>query len=82
MHGRQLLWFLNFSSLFFLFLGNYQLAYRIYKNIHQKFPENVDCLKFLFRLATDLGLKEAQEYSQQLRKAEKIKEEKQMVSQH
>ena len=52
------------------------MAYKCYKNIHKLFPENVDCLKFLFRLANDLGLKEVHEYSQKLRKAEKMKEEK------
>ncbi len=63
-----------------LFTGNYQLAYKCYKNIHKLFPENVDCLKFLFRLANDLGLKEANEYSMKLRKAEKMNDEKQLVS--
>lgn len=58
--------------------GNYQLAYSCYKSIHKQFPENVDCLKFLFRLASDLGLKEVNEYSLKLRKAEKLKEEKQV----
>ena len=36
----------------------------------------MDCLKFLVRLCSDLGLKEAQEYSLKLRKAEKILEAK------
>ena len=36
-------------------------------------------LKFLVRLCTDLGLKDAQEYIQKLKKAEKAREAKQQV---
>jgi len=36
-------------------------------------------LKFLVRLCTDLGLKDAQEYIQKLKKAEKARETKQQV---
>ena len=36
-------------------------------------------LKFLVRLCTDLGLKDAQEYIQKLKKAEKAHETKQQV---
>ena len=57
-------------------LGNYQQALQCYKLIHKRFPESVDCLKFLIRLCTDLGLKESQEYSLKLRKVEKAKEAK------
>ncbi|CAJ0929151.1 unnamed protein product, partial [Ranitomeya imitator] len=46
----------------------------IYKEIHQKFPDNVECLRFLVRLCTDIGLKEVQEYTTKLKKAEKMKE--------
>ena len=60
--------------------GNYQLALRCYKDIHNRFPDNIDCLKFLVRLTSDLGLKEAQEYSILLRKAEKTQEAKKQVS--
>lgn len=59
--------------------GNYQQALQCYKQIHRRFPESVDCLKFLVRLCTDLGLKEAQEYSLKLRKAEKAMEAKRQV---
>ncbi|KAK2185541.1 hypothetical protein NP493_231g03022 [Ridgeia piscesae] len=52
--------------------GNYQQALDTYKHIHKKFPENTECLKFLVRLCTDLGLKEAQEYATKLKKAEKL----------
>ncbi|XP_034742046.1 intraflagellar transport protein 88 homolog isoform X5 [Etheostoma cragini] len=54
--------------------GNYQKALETYKEIHRKFPENVECLRFLVRLCTDMGLKEVQEYATKLKKAEKMKE--------
>ncbi|GFS10276.1 intraflagellar transport protein 88 homolog [Elysia marginata] len=54
--------------------GNYQKALETYKQIHKKFPDNVECLKFLVRLCTDLGLQDAQEYATKLKKAEKNKE--------
>ncbi|KAK9537217.1 hypothetical protein VZT92_004852 [Zoarces viviparus] len=54
--------------------GNYQKALQTYKEIHRKFPDNVECLRFLVRLCTDMGLKEVQEYATKLKKAEKMKE--------
>ncbi|KXJ23694.1 intraflagellar transport protein 88 homolog [Exaiptasia diaphana] len=57
--------------------GNYQQALETYRSIHHKFPENVECLKFLVRICTDLGLKDVQEYAQKLKKAEKARELKQ-----
>jgi intraflagellar transport protein 88 len=54
--------------------GNYQQALETYKRIHKKFPDNIECLKFLVRLCSDLGLKDAQEYATKLKKAEKAKE--------
>ncbi|XP_023554933.1 intraflagellar transport protein 88 homolog [Octodon degus] len=54
--------------------GNYQKALDTYKDIHRKFPENVDCLRFLVRLCTDIGLKEVQEYVTKLKRLEKMKE--------
>ncbi|GBN19818.1 Intraflagellar transport protein 88 [Araneus ventricosus] len=56
--------------------GNYQQALEEYKSIHRKFPDDVECLRFLVRLCTDLGLKEAAEYTNKLKKAEKAKEVK------
>ncbi|KAJ8314794.1 hypothetical protein KUTeg_006944 [Tegillarca granosa] len=53
--------------------GNYQNALEVYKQIHRKFPENVECLRFLVRICSDLGLKEAQEYATKLKKAERQK---------
>ncbi|KAM6145789.1 intraflagellar transport protein 88 homolog isoform 4-T4 [Phoenicopterus ruber ruber] len=54
--------------------GNYQKALEKYKVIHRKFPENVECLRFLVRLCTDMDLKEVQEYMTKLKKVEKLKE--------
>ena len=54
--------------------GNYQNAYNCYKSIHNQFPENVECLKFLIRVSNDLGLKETYEYSERLKRLEKSKE--------
>uniref|UniRef100_A0AAX7T6M5 Intraflagellar transport protein 88 homolog n=1 Tax=Astatotilapia calliptera TaxID=8154 RepID=A0AAX7T6M5_ASTCA len=49
-------------------------ALETYKEIHRKFPENVECLRFLVRLCTDMQLKEAQDYATKLKKVEKMKE--------
>ncbi|XP_033125013.1 intraflagellar transport protein 88 homolog [Anneissia japonica] len=54
--------------------GNYQQALETYKTIHRKFPDNVECLRFLVRICTDLGLNDAQDYATKLKKAEKAKE--------
>ncbi|XP_057563291.1 intraflagellar transport protein 88 homolog isoform X7 [Hippopotamus amphibius kiboko] len=60
--------------------GNYQKALDTYKDIHRKFPENVECLRFLVRLCTDIGLKEVQEYATKLKRLEKMKEIREQVS--
>ena len=39
----------------------------------------MDCLRFLVRLTSDLGLKEAQDYALLLKKAEKTAENKRQV---
>ena len=54
--------------------GNYHRALETYKSIHRRFPENVECLKFLVKLSSDMGLREAQEYAMELKKAEKARE--------
>ncbi|XP_029567676.1 intraflagellar transport protein 88 homolog isoform X3 [Salmo trutta] len=54
--------------------GNYQKALETYKDIHRKFPENIECLRFLVRLCTDMGMKEVQDYATKLKKVEKMKE--------
>ncbi|CAH8857170.1 unnamed protein product [Trichobilharzia szidati] len=54
--------------------GNYQQALETYRLIHQRFPENIECLQFLVRISSDMGLPEAQDYIVKLKRAEKIKE--------
>nr|XP_057939069.1 intraflagellar transport protein 88 homolog isoform X4 [Doryrhamphus excisus] len=54
--------------------GNYQKSLDTYKEIHRKFPENVECLRFLVRLSQDMGLQEVQDYATKLKKVEKMKE--------
>ncbi|XP_011637194.1 intraflagellar transport protein 88 homolog [Pogonomyrmex barbatus] len=54
--------------------GQFHKALTEYQDIHNKFPDNIECLKFLVRLCSDLGLKEAQTYATELKKAEKAKE--------
>lgn len=55
-------------------IGQFHKAVLEYQDIHNKFPENIECLKFLVRLCSDLGLKEAQLYATELKRAEKAKE--------
>lgn len=50
--------------------GNYQQSFETYKRIHEKFPDNVECLRFLVRICTDLGMKEVHEYVNKLSRAE------------
>ncbi|XP_045130723.1 intraflagellar transport protein 88 homolog isoform X1 [Portunus trituberculatus] len=56
--------------------GNYQQALQTYKQINRRFPENVECLKLLIRLSSDLGLKEATEYALELKKVERVQEQR------
>uniref|UniRef100_A0A1I7TCY5 TPR_REGION domain-containing protein n=1 Tax=Caenorhabditis tropicalis TaxID=1561998 RepID=A0A1I7TCY5_9PELO len=52
--------------------GNYQRAFDLYRLIHRKFPQDLECLRFLVRIAGDLGMAEYKEYKDKLEKAEKI----------
>ncbi|KAF5300708.1 hypothetical protein FQA39_LY11070 [Lamprigera yunnana] len=54
--------------------GNLHKALTLYQEIHKRFPENIECLKFLIRLCNDLSLREAQDYILELKKLEKTKE--------
>lgn len=54
--------------------GNYQKSLDTYKKIHTKFPENLECLRFLVRLCTDMGLADVQEFASKLKKLEKMRE--------
>ncbi|XP_037095821.1 intraflagellar transport protein 88 homolog [Syngnathus acus] len=54
--------------------GNSQKALETCKEIHRKFPEDLQCLRFLVRLCQDMGLKEVHDYTSKLKKVEKMKE--------
>ncbi|KAG6542585.1 hypothetical protein Mapa_016056 [Marchantia paleacea] len=52
--------------------GQYKLALAKYKLIHAKYPENVECLRYLVHMCTSLGRKEELlQYEQRLRQAER-----------
>ena len=54
--------------------GNHHAAFKVYASTHKRFPESVECLKFLIRLADDLGLEEGREFADKLRRIEKTRE--------
>ncbi|EDQ86081.1 uncharacterized protein MONBRDRAFT_11191 [Monosiga brevicollis MX1] len=56
--------------------GNYQQALEVYKRTHRLFPDNVECLKFLVRICTDMDLPEAQDFAVALKRAEQMTERK------
>ncbi|XP_050301604.1 intraflagellar transport protein 88 homolog [Anthonomus grandis grandis] len=60
--------------------GNMHKALTLYQEIHKQFPENAECLRFLIRLCSDLGMREAQDYVTELKKLEKIKEVRERVN--
>ncbi|CAG9770980.1 unnamed protein product [Ceutorhynchus assimilis] len=60
--------------------GNMHKALTLYQEIHRQFPENLECLRFLIRLCGDLGMREAQDYLQELKKLEKTKEVRERVN--
>ncbi|XP_074034344.1 intraflagellar transport protein 88-like protein nompB isoform X4 [Leptinotarsa decemlineata] len=60
--------------------GNMHKALTLYQDIHKQFPENAECLRFLVRLCSDLGMREAQEYLSELKKLEKSKEVRERVN--
>lgn len=60
--------------------GNLHRALTLYQDVHQQFPENVECLRFLARLCSDLGMREAQDYTLELKKIEKSKEVRERVT--
>ncbi|CAH1406445.1 unnamed protein product [Nezara viridula] len=60
--------------------GNYQAALNTYKETLAKFPGDIECLKFLVKLCSDLGLKETNEYALELKRAEKTKEVRERIS--
>lgn len=60
--------------------GNLQKALLLYQDIHRQFPENTECLRFLARLCSDLGMREGQEYTLELKKLEKAKDVRERVA--
>ncbi|XP_054643173.1 intraflagellar transport protein 88 homolog [Dunckerocampus dactyliophorus] len=54
--------------------GNSQKALETYKEVHRRFPDDAQCLRFLVRLSQDMGLKEVQDYTAKLKKVEKMRE--------
>lgn len=60
--------------------GNLQKALMLYQDIHRQFPENAECLRFLARLCSDLGMREGQEYTLELKKLEKAKDVRERVA--
>merc|ERR1719356_58224 len=73
MQPNEVKWHLMIASCYRR-AGNYHKALETYKAVHRKFPENVECLKFLVKLSSDMGLKEAGEFALELKKAERAKE--------
>lgn len=51
--------------------GNYQAALETYKGVNERWPENVECLRFLVRIMGDLGERGVGEYMAKLAKLEK-----------
>lgn len=52
--------------------GNYGRAMEVYKEVVQKFPDNVDCLKSLVKLCQDQGFtQQAKEYDEKSKKLQK-----------
>merc|ERR1719230_1630791 len=55
--------------------GDYALAFDIYRQIHNDFPDNIECLRYLVHICDDLGKKDqVHEYVVKLRKAERALE--------
>jgi intraflagellar transport protein 88 len=48
-------------------IGNYQQAKKCYSQINTRYPENLECLRYLVQICTELGLKkEKKSYTKQL----------------
>ncbi|KAL3284015.1 hypothetical protein HHI36_018185 [Cryptolaemus montrouzieri] len=60
--------------------GNMHRALTLYQEIHKQFPENTECLRFLVRLCSDLGMRESQDYIMELKKLEKSREVRERVN--
>ena len=51
-------------------IGSFQKALKLYEEINNKHPDNLECLKFLVQICKDMGLS-YDEYNQQLRRLER-----------
>ncbi len=52
-------------------IGSYQQAKKCYEDIYQKYPDNLECLRYLVQICGELGLKkEKKHYSKELIKVE------------
>ncbi|KPM04266.1 intraflagellar transport protein 88-like protein [Sarcoptes scabiei] len=70
--------------------GNHSQSLATYENIHQRFPENLDCLKFLLRLCSELNARDAHSYDnliekysiilKRLEKTKELREEQKLTS--
>eukprot|EP00798_Chlamydomonas_sp_ICE-L_P011789 gene11790-14911_t len=57
-------------------IGAFPQALSKYKEINESHPDNVECLRYLVHLCTELGRRDdAQEYMNRLRKAEKLQQQ-------
>ncbi|ESO03760.1 hypothetical protein HELRODRAFT_79910 [Helobdella robusta] len=52
-------------------IGSYQQALELYKHVHRRFPDNIECLKILTKFCVDMDLKDAKFYTDKLKEAEK-----------
>ncbi|KAI6234411.1 hypothetical protein M3Y99_00791700 [Aphelenchoides fujianensis] len=52
--------------------ANFQKALEHYRQIHRRFPQNIECLKFIVQLCNDLRLPEKAEYEEKLKKLERV----------
>jgi intraflagellar transport protein 88 len=57
-------------------MGSYQKSLKLYEDIYQEYPENIECLRFLVQICKELGLK-YDNYAAQLKKLERAHEAEQ-----
>jgi len=62
-------------------IGAYMEALNKYLKIHQSHPDNVECLKYLVHLHTEMGQKDVHEFVVKLRKAERTQAAKMSTTQ-
>lgn len=68
MQSREVKWKLMITSCYRR-MGQYQKAYELYEEVHERYPENVECLRYLIALSKDLNL-DYTEYQDKLVKLE------------